>query len=393
MSVRLGFLVLAALAALACLPASAARSSAHGDFYTVKPGDLTGPPGHLIRYAPIELMSIWRARAYRILYRSTDLAGNPIAVSGVAVISTYPAPAGGRPVIAWAHPTSGVSQHCAPSLRANPLDSIAGVKDMIPHGYAVVATDYPGLGAPGLVPYLIGKGEGIAVLDSVRALQQMPEAEAAPHYAIWGYSQGGHAALFAAGLAKSHAPELRLAGVAAIAPPTDLTQTLDDDINSVAGRILAAMALRSWHRALGLSLKDLLTPDAQAIVDLIDKHCVDDISSQLKAYGDEQKLGRKFLKADPSDVPPWQRAMTENSAGTHTLTIPVFIAQGSHDEIVEPAVTKAFVGKLCGAGGRVYYVELPGADHAMSAEKGAHQAVSWMASAFAGSPAAHGCTR
>lgn len=393
MSVRLRHFVFAMLAALACVLPSIASASPHGDFYTLKPGDLSGPPGHLIRYAPIELMSIYRAKAYRILYRSTDLAGNPIAVSGVAVISTYPAPAGGRPVIAWAHPTTGVSQHCAPSLRANPLDSIAGVKDMIPHGYAVVATDYPGLGIPGIVPYLIGRGEGVAVLDSVRAIQQMREAEAAPHYAIWGYSQGGHAALFAAGLARSHAPELKLAGVAAIAPPTDLSVTLDDDINSVAGRILASMALRSWNRALGLSLGDLLTVEAQAIIDLIDRHCVDTLSSELKALDAEQKLAKKFLKIDPRNDAAWNRALIENSAGAHAITVPVFIAQGTHDEIVEPAVTRQFVGKLCGEGGHVYYVELPGADHTMSAQKGASQAVSWMASAFAGKPGTHGCTR
>jgi pimeloyl-ACP methyl ester carboxylesterase len=372
---------------------NSARSAPHDAFYDVSAADLSGPPGRLIRYAPLQLMSIYRAKAFRILYRSTDFAGRPIAVSGIAVISTYPAPAGGRPVVAWAHPTSGVAQHCAPSLREDPLDSIAGIKDMIPHGYAVVATDYPGLGVHGIVPYLLGRGEGQAVLDSVRALTQLPEAQASKHYTLWGYSQGGHAALFAAGLANSYAPELKLVGVAAAAPPTDLRQTLDDDIGTVAGRILAAMTMQSWNRALGLPLGDLVTEDAQAIIQHIDTHCVDSLSSQLKALSEEQKLGKKFLKTDPATDAPWNKAMTENSAGVHTITVPIFIAQGSHDEIVPPAVTEAFVGKLCSQKHNVHFLALPGADHGMTRQKSQSQAVAWIANAFAGAAQTSGCGR
>jgi acetyl esterase/lipase len=360
-------------------------------FYDVNADDLTGSPGRLIRHEPLELNPLYRAKAFRILYRSTDYDGRPIAVSGMAIISTYPAPPGGRPMVAWAHPTAGVAQHCAPSLRRDPIESIAGIKDMIPHGYAVVATDYPGLGVRGVVPYLLGRGEGQAVLDSVRALTQLPEAQPGAHYAIWGYSQGGHAALFAAALAHGYAPELKLAGVAAAAPPTDLSQTIDDDIGTVAGRIIAALALKSWNRALGLPIGDLVTDDAQAIIDHIDKHCVDSLSSQLKALSAEQELGKKFLKTDPVTDPPWHRALTENSAGIHAITAPIFIAQGTHDEIVPPEVTKEFVGRLCAQGHKVHFLELPGADHGMTSTKSASQAVAWMASAFAGAATAGGC--
>jgi pimeloyl-ACP methyl ester carboxylesterase len=385
-----------ALASAALVAASfqvhISRAAPHDEFYHVSAADLSGAPGRLIRYAPVELMSIYRAKAFRILYRSTDYAGRPIAVSGVAVISTYPAPAGGRRVVAWAHPTSGVAQHCAPSLRENPIESIAGIKDMIPRGYAVVATDYPGLGVKGVVPYLLGRGEGQAVLDSVRALTQLPEAQASNHYALWGYSQGGHAALFAAGLAHSYAPELKLAGVAAAAPPTDLLQTLDDDIGTVPGRILAAMTMQSWNRALGLPLGDLVSEDTISIIQHIDKHCVDSLSSELNALSAEQNLGKNFLKSDPAKDPPWSKAMTENSAGVHAITVPVFIAQGLNDEIVPPATTKSFVSRLCAQKHKVHFVELPGLDHGMTGQKSATQAVVWMGSAFAGAAQTSGCT-
>src|SRR6202012_4130896 len=154
------------------------------------------------------------------LYRSIGLQGQPIAVSGVVVEPPGPPPPGGRPIIAWAHPTTGVVPHCAPSLALFGFQQIQGLREMVERGYAVAATDYPGLGTPGPHPYLVGVSEGRAVLDSVRAARTMPGVGGGRTFAVWGHSQGGHAALFSGLVAKSYAPELELDGVAAAAPAT-----------------------------------------------------------------------------------------------------------------------------------------------------------------------------
>ena len=73
--------------------------------------------------------------AFRILYRSTNPSGEPIAVSGAILFRPGPAPAGGRDVIAWAHPTSGVVQSCAPSLMPDLAGTIWGLSDMLARGY------------------------------------------------------------------------------------------------------------------------------------------------------------------------------------------------------------------------------------------------------------------
>lgn len=83
----------------------------------------------------------------------------------------------------------------------------------------VVAADYPGLGTPGMHPYLIGESEGRAVLDSVRAARDLPDAGASNRFAVWGHSQGGHASLYTGELAASYAPDLRLVGVRRHLPP------------------------------------------------------------------------------------------------------------------------------------------------------------------------------
>src|SRR5262249_12662800 len=152
-------------------------------FYQASDQELQGPAGSLIRFEPIPFAPNG-AQAYRILYRSTGLKNEPIAVSGIAVIPAGPAPAAGRPIVAWAHPTTGVVQHCAPSLAIFGLQQIQGLRPLIESGDIVVATDYPGLGTAEPHPYLVGDSEGHSVIDSVRAARMLPAAMAGDRFVV-----------------------------------------------------------------------------------------------------------------------------------------------------------------------------------------------------------------
>lgn len=372
------------------LPASAKPVSPLESFYTLRPDDLSGPTGTLIRAAPMQIASIYRARAWRILYVSRDQKGQKIAVSGMAMVSTFPNNGAPRPLVAWAHATTGVARKCAPSLRSDPL-AIPGAKDMIVKGYTLVATDYPGLGTEGQVPYLIGVGEAQAVLDSVKAIRFLPEAEAGSKYVLWGHSQGGHAALFAAGLARSYAGDLTLLGVAAAAPATNLAALLDDDINTIPGRILAAMTLLSWSRSFGFPLDGLINDETLKIIQHIDKHCIDSLGGKLDAFEAEQDLGKRFLGYDPDTRQPWQGLLAGNTPSGSPIGVPILIAQGEADSLVRPNVTTDFVRGLCRSGKSVSYISLPQVDHGMIAEKSAAAAVSWMDSRFKGAHPASNC--
>ena len=125
------------------------------------------------------------AAAYRVLYKSQGLQGEPIAVSGVVIIPGGLPPANGRPIVAWAHPTTGIVPKCAPSLARVFFQSIQGLNEMLQRGYVVAATDYPGLGTAGPHPYLVGISEGRAVLDSVRVARSMPGAGGGLAFAVW----------------------------------------------------------------------------------------------------------------------------------------------------------------------------------------------------------------
>ncbi len=351
-------------------------------FYDVPAETLPGPPGSIIRTEPFA-GAPWGTRAARVLYRSTGLSGEPIAVSAVVVVPTRPAPAEGHPIVAWAHPTTGVARKCAPSLLLDQImPTVAGLDELVKQGFVVVATDYPGLGTVSVHPYLVGISEGRAVLDSVRAVRALTGA--GNRFAVWGHSQGGHAALWTAELAASYAPELDLVGIAAAAPATELAALFDDDLSTTAGQVLTALSLWSWSHVYNTSLDSVVQPHALRPVGEIGGQCVSGFSDLLvdaSAYG-QIKTG--FLKGDPTRIAPWSTFLAESTPGNRAgRWPPVFIAQGSDDEIVDPPVTTNFAIKLCNQGVNVRYFSVPGGTHDTIAPASATAAVAWIADRFA----------
>lgn len=349
-------------------------------------------PGTLLSYEQIGLPRNYRATAWRIKYVTRDYRLRPILSTGIVVLpGTAPADPAARKFIAWAHPTTGVAWKCAPSLRAAPTKTIGGLNDIVAHGLVVAATDYPGLGTPGPIGYLVGKGQAYAVIDSVRAAKQIPQVGGGNEFGLWGYSQGGHAVLFAAQLAADYAPELKLKGVAAIAPPTDLATLLKANLNTIAGRILASFTLDSWNEKYGASLGGLLDDVSRNLITEVSKNCVDDLGSQIDAAAAQKGLDKQFLKADPAVVAPWKDLMVQNSLFALNARAPALIIQGGADDIVKPEVTTQFVRGACRAGATVQYVTIRGKGHSGAMDAGRAQAVSWLAQRLAGQPARSNC--
>jgi acetyl esterase/lipase len=360
-------------------------------FYQASPQEIAGAPGTLIRQRRMRLPAPVGATAYRVLYRSTGLHDEPIPVSGVIVIPNGPAPPGGRPVVAWAHPTTGVVPRCAPSLALFVFQQIQGLREMIDRGYAVAATDYPGLGTPQTHPYLVGASEARAVLDSVRVAHAMG---AQNRFAVWGHSQGGQAALFTGLIAASYAPDLDLVGVAAAAPATDLATLLGDDINSNGGRNLTAMTLWSWSRVFGAPIDRVIEPIALPTIDRLAGECIESVYDLVLRGRTARPLAEKFLSvSDFYTVEPWRALMADNSPGLLPPRLPLFLAQGGADELVRPQVTADYEKRQCLAGGKVRMIVLPGANHGFIARDTAASAVEWMTDRFAGSAAPSDCAR
>ena len=368
-------------------------ASAQSSFYDAPRSLLPGQPGTIIRQEGIDGAPLGAA-AYRTLYRSTGLNGEPIFVSGVIVVPQGEPPAGGRPIVAWAHPTSGVTPRCAPSLAIFLFQQIQGLRSFVERGYVVAATDYPGLGTPEMHPYLVGDSEARAVLDIVRAASNMPGAGGGKRFTVWGHSQGGQAALFAGMIAKSYAPELELLGVAAAAPATDLAALMRDDIGTTGGNNIMAMTLWSWHRVFDAPIAKIVDPRALPTLDRLARVCIEgpfDLSARQKIG---QALDQYFLTVDqPADIEPWRSLLQKNSAGILPSEIPVFLAQGTTDKIINPNVTRDYMNKLCNAGSKVKLMILPDIGHGRAAQASTATAVSWMTDRFAGGAAPDDCVR
>jgi len=354
---------------------------------------LNAKPGQVLRVWPQVGGGEDESKAYRIIYRSTGLNGEPIPVSGSIFVPEGPAPRGGRPVVAWAHPTSGIVANCAPSLLPNQAASIAGLQLLLERGYVVAATDYPGLGTPPWHPYLIGVSEGRSVLDSVRAARQLPDTKAQRRFAVWGHSQGGQAALFTGELAAEYAPELELVGVAAAAPATYLAELFNADEFSNVGKTLSAMALLSWSKVFDIPLDSILVPGTKPNFERVARDCLRDIQEMLKLEQATYALRTNFLKYNPTKVEPWKSIMIRNSPGQSPPGAPVFIAQGTADTTVRPKITRQFANQLCLKGARVHMIWLEGVDHTFAGFKSAYSATEWMAARFAGRPAPSNCAK
>ena len=198
-------------------------------FYSPSQELLEGEHGEVIWSRPLPLTNEAALQNARInelvLYRSRDVHGKPVGVSGIIALPRAAAPAGGYPIVSWAHGTVGCADMCAPSRDTR--ESQAHPYNKHPHGmlntfldkgWAVLMTDYEGLGTEGLHPYLLGESEAHGILDIVLAARRLYPAELSKRMVIVGHSQGGQAALFGAHHAPIWTPELDLRGVAAMAP-------------------------------------------------------------------------------------------------------------------------------------------------------------------------------
>jgi pimeloyl-ACP methyl ester carboxylesterase len=315
------------------------------DFYAAEPPRFDGPPGSLIE--ALELQAPPGVRAWAVLYRSIGVAGSPVGVSGLVEAPLIPpelAP-NGLPIVAWAHGTTGVADDCAPSRLGVVADEDITIVSLARQGVVVAATDYEGLGTPGIHPYLVGTSEGRSILDAIRAARAIAEANGGSKAAILGISQGGHAALWAAELSPSYAPDVELVGVVAASPPIDLQAVqhavLVGEAPSEVSWLEALLVTRAWHEVYGVATDGLLSAEGQAIADLLDSTCPWEL---------EPPAENPFLDLE---IPAWQALLQENSPGHAAASAPIHVVAALSDEQVPASTIGPGVDRLRAAGSRV----------------------------------------
>lgn len=361
------------------------------DAFYLPPAQLPERPGTLIRSEPLDGVTLPPGmRGWRILYTTTVNDTVP-ATAAAIVLAPADAPAGPRPVIAWAHATTGVPQRCMPSLMSHPALGIPAPAQIAQAGWVVVATDYSFAEKDGPHPYMIGDGEARAVLDAVRAARQLRDLTLDTRTVVWGHSQGGHAALWAGIIAEHYAPDVPISGIAAIAPAADVTSLLAGERTDRRLGPYVALAYSRFYP--DVSFEQAVRPEARPAAREIAGLC------GFLPREDPQRIAALLAtfegRAIAADDKAFLARLKENAAD-RPIKAPVLIAQGQADVVVPMLATLAFVEDRCAAGQRLETWTFAGLDHARIVLPGTPLAASlaaWTAARFAGEPQADGCAR
>jgi pimeloyl-ACP methyl ester carboxylesterase len=363
------------------------------DAFYDSPPDRSREPGALLRSEPLKDVILPAGmRGWRILYATTVNDSTP-----ATAVATVFAPAdpsiGARFVITWEHATTGLLQKCMPSLLSASTKGILWRDRIVMAGWVVVATDYSFTEKDGPHPYLIGEGEARAALDSVRAARQMPELTLDKRMVVWGYSQGGHAALWTGIVGPRYAPDLEILGVAAIAPPANIEKSLA--MNVEADKRFGPYLALSYSRFYpDITFKQALRPEAlDAARQIVNLCCFLPPEDQerigaLSATFEGPALATSSNKA--------LQARLEQNIADAAIPAPVVIAQGLSDIVVPPSATDAYVEGRCSAGQRLEYWTFAGRDHITIVQPGTpleELLIKWTTARFANEPQATGCVR
>ena len=366
-------------------------------------GALPDNPGVMLRAeaAPAEISVPGAGRAERMLHTSTDwLDGKSIiTVSGVVFFPKGEPPEGGWPVIAWAHGTTGIADVCAPSAMARSARDKAYLSAWLDDGYAIVATDYQGLGTPGPHPYLQPGSEARSVLDSVRAALQRYPRELSNRVIPIGQSQGSGAVIAAARLAPAYAPELDIRGTVATgvvahtnapsgapqAAPPALYADPNDYANSAYEILYFLGAVRSMDPA-GIDPEAFISDAGRPLLEKAQTTCM----SGLRDFAAELKLPVAQLYRQPI-AELERRADAQADFPDVKIPTPVFTGVGLADADSQPANQYNFISAMCAAGVRVEWRFYPGENHGSAVMRSREHSVAFVRDALDGRPTLNRC--
>jgi pimeloyl-ACP methyl ester carboxylesterase len=390
----------------------------------------TGKLGQVIKKEQIQT-SLKNTQAWKIAYISSDVAGRQTIATGLIIAPVGPAPKEGRPILAWAHGTTGSAQNCGPSQITDPTRAlneyflmtgnswtdygIPNGQEFINEGYVVVATDYQGLGGGGKHQYAVAGTNGRDVINAARAASSMTEVGAGKKTVLYGWSQGGGAAIAAASIPDyqaqpgTAADHLQYLGFVALAPedvaamlpkvPTDETGAAKlmkgfTEANVPNVFLFTHFMMGLWGAQAAnpdLKLTDILTEEGAKVADQLSSNkCVHVMADSLNyAYGDHYK---SLIKPQASNSLAWLKTFVDGSVKPVKPVAPVVIYWGSKDTTVPPVMHELYQKQMCAIGANVGRIQLPGEQtHFTTPGVSAPMYLEWVKDRIAGKPLANGC--
>jgi hypothetical protein len=296
----------------------------------------------------------------RILYTSTDVRwhSRQVPVSGTLYLPTGAPPRGGWPLLAWGHGTAGIADVCAPSWTTHDQRDATYLNRWLSAGFAVVVTDYQGLGGPGPHPYLYWQAEARSILDSVRAAFAARPKLISNKVVVAGQSQGAGSALGVARLAHKYASDVHVLGIVATGP----NSTFPEGPVAVPVRNSSNMFLSFASGGLrddGPKIDDIVSPRGQLLLDLARRACTDELGALAQSLN-IRKLS-DTLSISLEQLAPHRIPVTDMPMGF--VKVPLLISTGLEDDTVEPFRQYAAVAALCASNNNVTWRRYDGLDH------------------------------
>ena len=371
-----------------------ASASASESFYAVSSIATDKAPGSLIRTTDYNFSRLTGSTNSRIMYLSVDANGQTVATTAAVAVPKGTAPEGGWPVLAWAHGTVGVGKSCAPSMTDNLSKYGPFIQGFIDKGYAVVATDYSGLGTTGRHFYSHRESNARDAIESVRAATTAYPS-LSKSFVVMGHSQGGLAAIgVAETIASLPIGPLQYKGAIAIAPGTGTVQQYfkamerngTSDPTTLAYMLYYAATLKLSNP--GIPYSDILSSDTVSLMPAAESQCLDELRSTLKST---PSLPKYFVKSSWGSHQALASYSQANHAGQAKATGPLFIAWGTSDPAISRASLDTFVSASCRLGSTVQFTKYAGANHSTVLSDAKRDMLAWMSQQFSGTYKAPEC--
>ncbi len=325
------------------------------NFYRISAEDVPAQAGVFVKEEPLQAhQSVpGAAKNIRLLYTSTNgLDGQSIVtVSGSVFLPKGEAPEGGWPVILWSHGTVGIADVCAPTWTGYVPFHDEYLKQWLDQGYAIVASDYQGLGTLGTHPYLATRPAAYNNLDLIRATSEL-DYNLSDKVVVIGQSQGAGAAIATAAHAPLYAPDIELLGVVATGVPYFSPETLiaiqqarpKDKVDPMLGYNFLALTLVEQllpDFELAEYVFDSVLPTARAVSNV----CNRDMRKRIAEEGLTYQTTFKVAPTEPLKV-----AFRQMGYPTMQIETPIYLGVGSTDRDTPPRMQAAFAKKACAAG-------------------------------------------
>ncbi|MEX5507414.1 lipase family protein [Pseudomonas putida] len=362
-------------------------------FYTWSKA-IPATPGKLLRSEPLDqaLSLPNAASAQRILYTSLDgIDGKtPIVVSGALFIPKGKAPAGGWPVASWGHGTVGVADICAPSWAGRSYRDVQYLNRWLDEGYAIVATDYQGLGVPGGHPLLNNRMAAYGILDAAKAaVAGVPGL--ADKVLIIGQSQGGAGAFAAGAYAATYAPKLGVKGsigtgvIYTVGSKNVGEQDQDKVDPALAYGFYTLLAAQQYDPSI--DPRDFYTDKALPLFEQARTSCLSALVSDVVGTGLTPANAKKDYKGD--QLKPW---LAQVSYPTLKLAQPIFIGTGAEDKTPAAATQVALMQDACKAGSVVQGHLYKGLGHSETVNASLKDSIPFARQVISGQPVTPNCS-